>query len=163
MTENNKDFTGTSGTERLRVGGENNPYVNYGLLAYVAAMIDRFPSIRDLVVSTNINTATLFTAQVISTLDGEISRNPGVIHDSYLLIDLINIYSLETNVDVGITFDLLVNAILKTRSVDSSDILISEEALDHYTVENSESFKTLVSNNKVLVALYVYLLAVNLF
>lgn len=163
MTENNKDFTGTSATDRQRVGNENNPYANYGLLAYVAAMIDRFPSIRDLVASTNINTATLFTAQVISTLDGEISRNPGVIHDSYLLIDLINIYSLETNVDVGLTFDLLVNAILKTRSVDSSDILISEEALDHYTVENSESFKTLVSNNKVLVALYVYLLAVNLF
>ena len=141
---------------------ENNPYADYGLLAFIGSLMDKFPSIKELT-TTGINTATLFTPQIISTLDGEITRNPGIIHDSYLMVDLINIYSLETHNDINIAFDALVESIIKTRAITNIEIVISEEALDHYTVTDTESFMNLLYSNKVLVSIYLYLLVMAVF
>lgn len=142
---------------------ENNPYSNYGLLAFIGSTIERFSSLRDLNNSIGLNTATLFTPQVIAMLDGEIARNPNIIHDSYLVIDLINIYSFETTGDINVVFDSLVGSIVKTRGIGSTDNVISEEALDHYTVTDTDGLSSLLYNNKVLVALYVYILVTTIF
>lgn len=160
MNEHSKDLSDRTFTGSLKISSqlESNPYAAYGVLAFVLSVFDRFSSIREFVTQTGVNTATLFTPQVIGILDGEISRNPGLIHDSYLMVDLINIYSYETTSSMSIVFDSLVDGITSTRTVSSSDGVISEEALDHYTVTDTEGFAGLLRNNKTLVAIYVYLL-----
>lgn len=137
---------------------DNNPYADYGLLAFIGSMMDKFPSIKELTTATGVNTATLFTPQIISMLDGEIARNSGIIHDSYLMVDLINMYSLEAHGNIHLAFDAIAEGIIKTRAITNTEIVISEEALDHYTVIDADSFLSLIYSNKVLVAVYLYLL-----
>ena len=161
--EHTKDHTGQTTSVGLRTSNEGNPYSSYGLLAYLSTVIDKFHSLRSFVQSHNVNIAILFTPQVISFLDGEISRDPGIIYDTYLLVDLTNIYSLESNGCIDTTFNEVVDSIVKTRSVLSTTMVVSETALDPYTVTDIESFTALLHSNKVLVALYLYILTTALF
>ena len=96
-------------------------------------------------------------------LDGEISRDPGIIYDSFLLIDLVNIYSLETTGDIDTVYNEVVNSIIKTRAIFKQETVISETALDPYTIINIESFSELLHSNKTMVAIYLYILTTVLF
>jgi len=78
MTDKNKDHNGLTMTGSLNTGTIDNPYNSYGLLAFINAVVDKFPSLKSVVTSYNINTGVLFTPQIISLLDGEISRDPGL-------------------------------------------------------------------------------------
>lgn len=161
--DHTKDHTGQTTGVGPKTGNEGNPYSNYGLLAYLSTVIDKFHSLRSFVQSHNVNTAILFTPQVISLLDGEISRDPGIIYDTYLLVDLINLYSLEANDNIDTTFNEVANSIVKTRAIFNTDMVVSETTLDPYTVTDIESFSALLHSNKVLVALYLYILTTALF
>lgn len=161
--DHTKDHTGQTTGVGPKTGNEGNPYSNYGLLAYLSTVIDKFHSLRSFVQSHNVNVAILFTPQVISLLDGEISRDPGIIYDTYLLVDLINLYSLEANDNIDTTFNEVANSIVKTRAIFNTEMVISETTLDPYTVTDLESFSALLHSNKVLVALYLYILTTALF
>lgn len=163
MTDKNKDHNGLMMTGALSTGITDNPYSSYGLLAYINAVVDKFPSLKSVVTSYNINTGVLLTPQVISLLDGEISRDPGIIYDSFLLIDLVNIYSLETTGDIDTVYNEVVNSIIKTRAIFKQETVISETALDPYTIINIESFSELLHSNKTMVAIYLYILTTVLF
>ena len=161
--DHTKDHTGQTMGVGPKTGSEGNPYSNYGLLAYLSTVIDKFHSLRSFVQSHNVNVAILFTPQVISLLDGEISRDPGIIYDTYLLVDLINLYSLEANDNIDTTFNEVANSIVKTRAIFNTEMVVSETTLDPYTVTDLESFSALLHSNKVLVALYLYILTTALF
>ena len=163
MTDRNKDHGDQSLPGTIHSVTRDNPYSNYGLLAYINAVVDKFPSLKSVVTSYNINTGVLFTPQVISLLDGEISRDPGIIYDSFLLIDLVNIYSLETTGDIDTVYNEVVNSIIKTRAIFKQETVISETALDPYTIINIESFSELLHSNKTMVAIYLYILTTVLF
>lgn len=163
MSDKNKDYSSLTASGALNIGTTDNPYSSYGLLAYINAVVDKFPSLKSLVTSYNINTGVLFTPQIISLLDGEISRDPGIIYDSFLLIDLVNIYSLETTGDIDTVYNEVVSSIVKTRAIFKQETVISETALDPYTIINIESFSELLHSNKTMVAVYLYILTTALF
>ena len=148
--------------EQNKTINDNNPYSTYGVLAFVSTIIDKFPSIKEYVASSAVNTATLFVPQSLSYLDGDISRNPGLIHDAYLLLDMVNLYSFEVYTDPNTVIDNITNSIITTRYVPESDFLLAEEAIDAYTITDAVSFSSLIANNKIILAIYIYLLTVSI-
>ncbi len=159
-----RDFSGLTTAGTLKVGdGSKNPYSEYGLLAFIGAIVDNFKSLGEVVQQYNLNSATLFTPQILNLLDSEITRNPGVIHDAYLIMDLVNIYSIETTGNTEGVRTRLIESITLTRFTPNSGTILSEESLDHYVIDDAESFVSILQNNTILIALYLFILVKTLF
>jgi len=140
-----------------------NPYEEFGLLGFLNTNLDKFPSMRGVVESHAINSASLFAPQTLNMLDSEISRNPNLVYEGYFLLDLILTFCVQTGQDFETIVEQFVTGAVSTRVVEDFGMTISKDTLDPFVFSEKESAECLLRSNKTLLALYIYTLLINIF
>ncbi len=140
-----------------------NSYEEFGLFGFLISNKDKFPSLHATVESLTLNTATLFAPQTLNSLDAEIARNPNIVFESYLLLDAVNVFCVQTSRRFDEVMSSLIENAVFIRTVPNEGLVISEQVLDHFIFTEAEGAKSLLESNKTLLALYIYTLIYSLF
>lgn len=132
------------------------------VLALLGQQTDNFISLQHLAKTQDYNPATIFLAQTLTYIEGELSRNPSLVTECITYLDMMALYSLTTTGRPSQLFDSMVDIIVLSRTVPAIDDLegkvLALTALSDFLFDGPDTFRVFLNNNKYLVAMYTYLL-----
>ena len=132
------------------------------ILALLGQQTDNFISLQYLSKKQDYNPASIFLAQTLTYIEGELGRNPSLVAECMTYLDMMAVYSLTINGQPNYLFDAMVNVIVHSRTVPAKDELegkvLALTAISDFLFDGPEALKTFLGNNKYLVAIYTYTL-----
>lgn len=127
-----------------------------GILEQLYLQLDNFPNIKSFVSSHKLTSSSLFLAQSLQLVDGEITRNPSFLYECIGLLDVISVFSISVYGDSGSYLNALVDSIIRNRTAEDFKMTLAESVTTHIIVKNDDEMNDFLLSNKFLIALYIY-------
>jgi len=126
------------------------------ILTLLESQLDNFPSIHSYINTNVYKPASILLPQSLKHLDELLTTKEELILELISFLDIISLYSIEVYGDSETYIDLFIKGLVNNRIKYKSTIRLAESVLDEYTFSDIDSTTDFFTNNKLIVALYIY-------
>lgn len=138
------------------------PLVSSELVVAVAALFDKFPSLKQLTVKYSLTPFKVVSAPLLQTLDREISSNPDILEEGCSFLEIVNQMSVFYTETTGKSYlDEVFERMLSLRTPPSgykSEMSLAPEVMSEYFLQNDAKQTQFFDSNPYVFGLYLFVL-----
>lgn len=131
-------------------------------LQLLYSQVDNFPTLRAYVRQLEVPSV-LLLPQTLTHLDGELSRNSGLLFEAFSFLDVMSLVSMTTSGNPNQLSDSVVGMIKHNRTVNNTSLLLAANETANLIYGSEEDIDKLLGNNKVLIAIFLFSLVNKIF
>lgn len=141
---------------------EMNIQLDPDAITLLVEQLDNYPHIAGYLENNIAVPSVLLVPSVITSLDSELARNPGLLYETYTFLDQMSLVSMIYSGDPGTLFRQVSNSLLLSRHTEHTGMLLCPDEQANILYKDKGDLAELLDANKILVALHLYSLLVTM-
>jgi hypothetical protein len=135
--------------------------VNDQILVLLEQQSENFPELKSFIIAKGLKPSVLFLPQTLKNIAEEIGYKPTLILEAMDYLDVVKFYSTVLYSDPELFTNHICSMIVTNRTIDNINESLNKSALDDFMFSSKEDANAFLLNNKFLIAIYLFSLAVS--
>lgn len=124
------------------------------MLALIYQQHSNYTYLKQFLSGYHITTSNLFLPQTLRTISGFTGGMDSLVNDCFGYLDLVKFYSISVYGDHDVYLNKVIDLIISNRTIREDKLLVDE--VSDYLVSSEQELRDLITNNHMLLAMFMF-------